>query len=75
LTTKRASLGLEGSFETGSRYWDWNVSYMYNRNEGERIGTGSMYQPNVNQSVGPSFLDANNVAHCGSVGNVIAGCT
>ena len=75
LTTKRASLGLEGSFDTGSRYWDWNVSYMYNRNEGERIGTGSMYQPNVNQSVGPSFLDANNVAHCGSVGNVIAGCT
>ena len=45
LETKRASIGLEGSFETGSRYWDWNVNYMYNRNEGERIGTGSMYQP------------------------------
>ncbi|WP_312237388.1 TonB-dependent receptor [Stenotrophomonas sp.] len=75
LTTKRASVGVEGSFETGSRYWDWNVSYMYNRNEGERIGTGSMYQPNVNQSVGPSFIDGQGVAHCGSVGNVIAGCT
>ncbi len=75
LTTKRASVGVEGSFETGSRYWDWNVSYMYNRNEGERIGTGSMYQPNVNQSVGPSFIDVQGVAHCGSVGNVIAGCT
>ncbi|WP_256777589.1 MULTISPECIES: TonB-dependent receptor [unclassified Stenotrophomonas] len=75
LTTKRASVGLEGSFETGSRYWDWNVSYMYNRNEGERIGTGSMYQPNVNQSVGPSFIDGQGVARCGSVGNVIAGCT
>jgi iron complex outermembrane receptor protein len=75
LTTKRASVGVEGSFETGSRYWDWNVSYMYNRNEGERIGTGSMYQPNVNQSVGPSFIDGQGVAHCGSVGNVVAGCT
>lgn len=75
LTTKRASVGVEGSFDTGSRYWDWNVSYMYNRNEGERIGTGSMYQPNVNQSVGPSFIDGQGVAHCGSVGNVIAGCT
>ena len=75
LTTKRASLGLEGSFETGSRYWDWNVSYMYNRNEGERIGTGSMYQPNVNLAVGPSFIDSQGVAHCGTVGNVIAGCT
>ncbi|MGV6492421.1 TonB-dependent receptor plug domain-containing protein, partial [Stenotrophomonas rhizophila] len=75
LTTKRASVGVEGSFETGSRYWDWNVSYMYNRNEGQRIGTGSMYQPNVNQSVGPSFIDGQGVAHCGSVGNVIAGCT
>ncbi|KAG1249496.1 hypothetical protein G6F68_013298 [Rhizopus microsporus] len=57
LETKRASIGLEGSFETGSRYWDWNVSYMYNRNEGERIGTGSMYQPHVNLAVGPSFMD------------------
>ena len=75
LTTKRASVGVEGSFDTGSRYWDWNVSYMYNRNEGERIGTGSMFQPNVNQSVGPSFIDGQGVAHCGSVGNVIAGCT
>ncbi|WMJ71351.1 TonB-dependent receptor [Stenotrophomonas sp. 24(2023)] len=74
LETKRASLGLEGTFETGSRYWDWNVNYMYNRNEGERIGTGSMYQPNVNLAVGPSFMDDNGVARCGTRDNVIAGC-
>lgn len=74
LETTRASLGLEGSFETGSRYWDWNVSYMYNRNEGERIGTGSMFQPNVNLAVGPSFIDAGGVARCGTTSNVIAGC-
>ncbi len=73
LETKRASIGLEGSFETGSRYWDWNVNYMYNRNEGERIGTGSMYQPHVNLAVGPSFMDGN-VARCGAPGAVIAGC-
>ncbi|HEL3179127.1 TPA: TonB-dependent receptor [Stenotrophomonas maltophilia] len=73
LETKRASIGLEGSFETGSRYWDWNVSYMYNRNEGERIGTGSMYQPHVNLAVGPSFMDGD-VARCGTPGAVIAGC-
>ncbi|HDS1623981.1 TPA: TonB-dependent receptor [Stenotrophomonas maltophilia] len=73
LDTKRASIGLEGSFETGSRYWDWNVSYMYNRNEGERIGTGSMYQPHVDLAVGPSFMDGT-VARCGSPGAVIAGC-
>lgn len=74
LTTKRASLGLEGSFETGSRFWDWNVSYMYNRNEGERRTLQSMYQPNVNLAVGPSFIDGNGVARCGSLGNVIEGC-
>ncbi|HHA2859083.1 TonB-dependent receptor [Stenotrophomonas maltophilia] len=73
LETKRASIGLEGSFETGSRYWDWNVNYMYNRNEGERIGTGSMYQPHVNLAVGPSFMDGG-VARCGAPGAVIAGC-
>ncbi|ECH9271731.1 TonB-dependent receptor, partial [Salmonella enterica subsp. enterica] len=73
LETKRGSLGLEGSFETGSRYWDWNVSYTYNRNEGERVGTGSMYQPNVNLAVGPSFIE-NGVAYCGTRDAVIAGC-
>ncbi|WP_251265303.1 hypothetical protein, partial [Enterobacter hormaechei] len=50
-----------------------NVSYMYNRNEGERIGTGSMYQPHVDLAVGPSFMDGT-VARCGSPGAVIAGC-
>ncbi|MCL7714582.1 TonB-dependent receptor plug domain-containing protein [Stenotrophomonas mori] len=74
LTTKRASLGLEGSFETGERYWDWNVSYMYNRNEGKRHTLQSMYQPNANTAVGPSFIDADGVARCGSPGNVIQGC-
>lgn len=74
LTTKRASLGLEGSFETGSRYWDWNVGYMFNRNEGERRTLQSMYQPHVNNAVGASFIDANGVARCGTVDNVIEGC-
>ncbi|WP_312367770.1 TonB-dependent receptor [Stenotrophomonas sp.] len=74
LTTKRAGLGLEGSFETGSHLWDWNVNYMYNRNEGERRSLQSMYQPHVNLAVGASFIDADGVARCGSVGNVIEGC-
>lgn len=74
LTTKRASVGLEGSFETGSRFWDWNVSYLFNRNEGECRSLQSMYQPNVNLAVGPSFIDASGVARCGSIGNVIEGC-
>ena len=46
---------------------------MYNRNEGERIGTGSMYQSHVNLAVGPSFMDGD-VARCGTPGAVIAGC-
>ena len=75
LTTKRASVGVEGVFETGSRYWDWTASYRDNRNEGDRIGSGSFYQPNVDLAVGPSFIDGNGVARCGSAGNVIAGCT
>ncbi|WP_312914906.1 TonB-dependent receptor [Stenotrophomonas sp.] len=74
LTTKRAGLGLEGSFETGSHLWDWNVNYMYNRNEGERRSLQSLYQPHVNLAVGASFIDADGVARCGSVGNVIEGC-
>ena len=74
LTTQRVNLGLEGSFDTGSRYWDWNVGYTYNRNEGKRIGRGNLLQPHVDQAVGPSFIDANGVARCGSAGNVVEGC-
>ncbi|MBO1749091.1 TonB-dependent receptor [Stenotrophomonas sp. SI-NJAU-1] len=74
LNTFRFSAGLEGSFEFGDKYFDWDVGYVYNRNKGTKTGTGNLFIPNVKNAVGPSFVE-NGVAYCGAQGAVIAGCT
>lgn len=74
LTTYRFSAGLEGSFELAGKPWDWDVGYIYNQNKGSKTGTGNLFLPNVAKAVGPSFIDAAGVAHCGSAGAVIANC-
>ncbi|WP_312707349.1 TonB-dependent receptor [Stenotrophomonas sp.] len=73
--TFRFSAGLEGSFQFADRYFDWDVGYVYNQNKGVKTGTGDLFVPNVQNAVGPSFIDAGGVARCGVEGKVIAGCT
>ncbi|AWH26497.1 TonB-dependent receptor [Stenotrophomonas sp. YAU14D1_LEIMI4_1] len=73
--TFRFSAGLEGSFQFADRYFDWDVGYVYNQNKGVKTSTGNLFIPNVQNAVGPSFIDANGVARCGTEGSVIAGCT
>ncbi|GAB3063071.1 TonB-dependent receptor domain-containing protein [Stenotrophomonas tumulicola] len=73
--TFRFSAGLEGSFQFADKYWDWDVGYVYNQNKGVKTGTGDLFIPNVQNAVGPSFIDAGGVARCGTEGAVISGCT
>ena len=76
LTTWRFTAALDGSFELGERYFDWDAGYLYNKNELSKISNGNFYLPNVRNAVGPSFLDAaTGRVVCGTPGNVIAGCT
>ncbi|MEN1995593.1 MULTISPECIES: TonB-dependent receptor plug domain-containing protein [Stenotrophomonas] len=75
LNTFRFSGGLEGSFEFADKYFDWDVGYVYNRNKGVKTGTGNLFIPNVKNAVGPSYLDANGIAQCGTAAAPIAGCT
>ncbi|MDH5823540.1 TonB-dependent receptor [Luteimonas sp. RD2P54] len=80
-TTWRASLALQGAFEIGTRYFDWDVGYMYNENELRIVNNGNLYIPNIRQAVGPSFMNAQGQIVCGTEGTgvdgadeVIAGC-
>jgi iron complex outermembrane recepter protein len=73
-TTWRASLALEGSFDIGERYFDWDVGYMFNENEVKIINNGNLYIPNIRNAVGPSFMNAQGDIVCGTPGAVIAGC-
>ena len=74
LTTYRFSGGLEGSFELAGRTWDWDAGYLYNQNKGTKTGTGNLFLPNAEKALGPSFIDANGVARCGTAAAPIAGC-
>jgi len=74
LTTFRFTGGFEGSFEIADKPWDWDVGYLYNQNKGVKTGTGNLFLPRVADAVGPSFLGADGVVHCGAPGAVIDGC-
>ncbi|WP_058833716.1 TonB-dependent receptor [Luteimonas abyssi] len=75
LTTYRFSGALEGTFETGERFWDWDVGYVYNQNKGTVSGYGDLFLPNTQNALGASFMDTDGIVKCGTPGNVIAGCT
>ncbi len=73
-TTWRFTAALEGSFDFGERYLDWNVGYMFNENETQIVNNGNLYIPNIRRAVGPSFMDAQGQIVCGTPGAVIVGC-
>lgn len=74
-TTWRFTAALEGSFEIGERYFDWDAGYMFNEADTTIINNGNFYIPAVAAAVGPSFKDpATGKIVCGTPGNVIAGC-
>lgn len=72
LTTYRFSAAFEGAFEVGERFFDWSVGYMYNKNEGSKVGYGDFNLINTAQALGPSFLNADGVVQCGTALNPIA---
>ena len=75
LATTRISAALEGSFEAGEKSFDWDVSYLHNRNKLALTGVGDMGIERLRAAVGPSFLDAaSGKVLCGVPGAPIAGC-
>ncbi|HEX3764019.1 MAG TPA: TonB-dependent receptor [Kofleriaceae bacterium] len=52
----------------------WELAYDYGRNDADVTNKGSLIKSRLANAVGPSFLDANGVARCGTPGHVIAGC-
>ena len=66
MTTWRFVASLEGSFDFGSRYMDWEVGSLYNDNDLLQVGTGNFSIPNVRAAVGPSFLNAQGQIQCGT---------
>ncbi|MFA1750271.1 TonB-dependent receptor domain-containing protein [Xanthomonas campestris] len=68
LTTSRFTGKFSGSFNFGEKYWDWEAGFLYNQNKGTQISTGNLNTFAVGQATGPSFINADGVAQCGTAG-------
>jgi len=68
----RFTAGLEGSFEVGERYFDWDAGYMFSETDTTIINNGNFYIPGIKSAVGPSFLNDQGVVQCGTAADPIA---
>jgi iron complex outermembrane recepter protein len=71
LTTFRFAGSLSGAFQIGERFFDWDAGYLYNQNEGKQISTGNLNTAAVALAVGPSFINGQGQAQCGTPDNAI----
>ena len=74
LDTLRFAPSLSGFFEMGERTFDWSVGALYNRNQIAKTGHGDMSLLASAKALGPSFIDADGVARCGTAASPIDGC-
>ncbi|MDH5824751.1 TonB-dependent receptor [Luteimonas sp. RD2P54] len=72
LKTYRVTAGLQGAFEIGERFWDWDVGGSWNRNEMLKNGRGDASLVAARAALGPSFINEDGVAQCGTVDDPIA---
>jgi outer membrane receptor protein involved in Fe transport len=78
LDTFRVVSGIDGTLpaETGPLAgWFWDASFNYGRTAGLNTVTGFLNTQYVGAGLGPGYIDATGVAHCGTVAKTIANCT
>ncbi|HBK45403.1 MAG TPA: TonB-dependent receptor [Xanthomonadaceae bacterium] len=71
LKTIRFAPTISGYFEVGEKAWDWDVGALWNRNDSVKTGHGDMSLIAAEQALGPSFINANGVAQCGTAADPI----
>jgi iron complex outermembrane receptor protein len=70
----RIVLGLDGSFEIGDRYFDWDLSWNYGDQRVIQASYGNLNLANTRAALGPSFVNSGGQLTCGTATAVIAGC-
>ncbi|QNP41793.1 TonB-dependent receptor domain-containing protein [Lysobacter solisilvae (ex Woo and Kim 2020)] len=64
--------GLKGNF--GDSTWSWDAGVSYGRITQRLSTSGYMQSSKLADGLGPSFIDANGVARCGTPTEIIANC-
>jgi iron complex outermembrane recepter protein len=75
--TFRMVAGLDGTIPEsipGLADWKWELSYNFGRTQATQENRGNLIRSRLRSALGPSFLDANGVARCGTPTAEIAGC-
>ncbi|GLQ45384.1 TonB-dependent receptor [Dyella lipolytica] len=70
----RYSAGLEGDFSFDDHVFNWDAYYYDSKIRDVDIRPGQYNLINVTQALGPSFMGSDGAVHCGTPGNIIAGC-
>lgn len=63
---------LEGTFEFNDRPFDWDVGTNYNQYDVTETSSGNINLLALQKAIGPSFINADGVAQCGTSANPIA---
>ena len=69
IDTFRIVAGFQGSVPEDAaalKNWKWEVSYNYGRTDAIQKGEGNLILSRLDKALGPSFLDGNNKAVCGT---------
>ena len=72
VTTWRFTAALEGSFDIGDHYFDWDAGYLFTESDTSITNNGNFYIPAVQAAVGPSFMNSTGQIQCGTAANPIA---
>ncbi|MET3653209.1 TonB-dependent receptor plug domain-containing protein [Dyella japonica] len=64
--------GFEGSFDFLSHPWNWDAGFGYNKYDVDTTNTGNINLLNLQQALGPSFLNGQGIVQCGTAANPIA---
>jgi iron complex outermembrane recepter protein len=70
--TFRIVTGVEGDIPFNN--WKWNAHYNFGRTSGVEFKEGLFVLSRVQNALGPSYVDGDGVAHCGTPGAEIPGC-
>jgi len=72
--TDQFSAGFKGHFGIFDQDWNWELGSDYGHISTIATTLGLPDLAKLNKATGPSFFDAQGVAHCGTPDNVITGC-
>ncbi len=65
---------LDGAFEVGSHSWSWDTGFDYNKYDVSSVGTGNINLFNLQNALGPSFLNSMGVVQCGTATEPVIRC-